>query len=398
MKRRQVLKSALALGASMGAPRLSFAAGAGDNRFVLVILRGGMDGLAAVPAWGDNNYRSLRGSLALNRPGGSKGILDLDGFFGLHPSLPNMHALYQQKELIVAHAVASSYRERSHFDGQKQLENGSNSPLGARDGWLNRALQHMQGEGNTAIALSQNVPLVLYGDDPVNSWAPAALPEADDDTIRRIAGMYESDAFFHEQFSSALDTRAMAEGLQGSGMGRRRGGRAMQDMEVYVKAAGRFLRDEDGPRIAVLESDGWDTHANQGTDRGQLANRFAQLDKGLALLKKELGPAWKRTVVLVASGVGGPAAVNGAAGADQGTAGAAFILGGAVAGGQVMADWPGIGKSQLYQGRDLAPTTDIRSLFKAVLHDHLEISSAAIEKKIFPDSRLAMKTRQLMNA
>ena len=397
MKRRQILKSTMALGAAFGMPRLGFAAGTGDRRFVLMILRGGMDGLAAVPAWGDPDYRKLRGSLALNRPAEKKGLLDLDGFFGLHPSLVNLHGMYQQKELLITHAVASSYRERSHFDGQKQLENGTNSPLGARDGWLNRALKYMGNDHHRAIALSQNVPLVLYGEDVINSWAPAALPQADEDTIRRIAAMYESDAFFHEQFTAALDTRAMAADLQGKGR-MRRGGRAMQDMDVYVKAAARFLRDENGPRIAVLESDGWDTHANQGTDRGQLANRFAQLDQGLVLLKKELGPAWKKTVVLVASEFGRTVAVNGSSGTDHGTAGVAFLLGGAVAGGRLDGDWPGLKRSQLYQGRDLAPTTDIRSLFKGVLHDHLEIASSAIEKSVFPDSHLAPGARQLFNS
>lgn len=396
IKRRQFLQSGLAAAAMVSsAPRLSFAAGGGDRRFVFVILRGGMDGLAAVPAWGDSSYRSLRGSLALGKPGAAAGVLDLDGHFGLHPQFAGLHRLYQEGQMLVVHAVASSYRERSHFDGQKQLENGTNSPLGAKDGWLNRALQHLPEKNNAAIALAQNVPLVLYGDSRINSWSPAVLPEADADTINRIARMYESDAFFNEQFESAMQTRAMAEDLQGGAMSRRRG-RRMQDMDVYVKAAGRFLRDEAGPRIAVLESGGWDTHANQGAEQGQLANRFGQLDKGLALLKKELGSVWNDTVVLVASEFGRTVAVNGSAGTDHGTAGAVFLLGGAVAGGRVVGDWPGLKKSRLYEGRDLQATTDIRSLFKTVLHEHMRIPARALDQSIFPGSNKARRMTNLL--
>ena len=395
--RRGFLKSGL-VGATMlsGIDRVAFARTGGDARLVMVILRGGMDGLAAAPAYGDSAYRKLRGSLALKRPGSARAALDLDGFFGLHPNLKNLHAMYQQNEMLLGHAIATSYRDRSHFDGQKQLENGTDSPLGAQDGWLNRTLNYLPDASSEAIALAQNVPLILYGDTAVNSWSPSVLPEADSETIARIARMYEGDEFFSSQFESAMQTRAMADDLNGGGMMGKRRGRRNQDMDVLIKAAGRFLEDEEGPRIAVLESSGWDTHANQGSDSGQLANKFTQLDKGLALLKRELRGAWKNTVVVVASEFGRTVAVNGSNGTDHGTANAVFLLGGAVNGGRVVSDWPGLAKSRLYEGRDLKPTMDIRSLFKALLHDHLRVSSQALEKTIFPGSSQARKVQDIL--
>ncbi len=399
IKRRELLKQGMAATTLFGlGNRFAFANAETDSRFVFVMLRGALDGLAAVPAYADSAYRNQRGSLAIARPGSANGALNLDGFFGLHPSLTAMHDMYQEKELIVAHAVASSYRDRSHFDGQKQLENGTGSPLGAHDGWLNRALTMLPGFAMNAIALSQNIPLVLHGDAKVNSWAPAVLPEADSDTIERIAEMYEKDEFFFEQFESALKTRAMAGETGNGDMAGRRMGRGGQNMDAFVKASGRFLRDEDGPRIAVLESNGWDTHANQGAHTGQLANKLSLLDKNLALLKKELGKVWKNTVVVVVSEFGRTVAVNGSNGTDHGTAGAAFILGGAVNGGRVVADWPGLASSRLYQGRDLKPTLDVRAIFKTVLHEHLHLSGKALETTVFPDSGRVNGIRDIISA
>ncbi len=390
LNRRRFLQSGIAGSVMFSSlDRLAFANTAGEARFILIILRGGMDGLAAVPAYAESDYRKLRGNLALGGPGSSDGVLDLDGFFGLHPNLTQLHALYNSKELLIAHAVATSYRQRSHFDGQKQMENGTNSPLGARDGWLNRALPLIPGKGHEAIALAQNIPLVLYGDTRVNSWSPAVLPEADADTLARIGKMYEGDHFFSSQFASALQTRAMAEAIADGEMAGNRRGRGRRNIEVTIKAAGQFLQDARGPRVAVMESSGWDTHANQGAGKGQLAGKLAQLDANLALLKQALGEVWKTTVVLVASEFGRTVAVNGSNGTDHGTGNIALLLGGAVNGGRVISDWPGLSKSALYEGRDLKPTMDMRSLFKSLLHDHLHIASRSLEQTVFPDSSQA---------
>jgi len=398
LKRREFMRIVLGSAACAGSPaRMTLAAAPGRSRFVLVILRGALDGLAAVAAYGDPAYRGQRGALALPRPEAEGGVLPLDQLFGLHPALSGLYSLYQERQLLVAHAVATPYRERSHFDGQKLLENGTGHPLGARDGWLNRALAALPGlhsGSEAAIALAQTVPLVLYGEQPVSSWAPSVLPAVDPDTLERIAAMYREDAFFADQFNSAQTTRDMAAEVTTAGSsGHRRG---PGQFSVLIEAAGKFLGEADGPRIAVLESSGWDTHANQGSSNGPLANRLAGLDRGIGLLKQGLGPAWQDTVVVIASEFGRTVAVNGSNGTDHGTAGVVFIAGGAVTGGRVLADWPGLATSQLHEGRDLRPTLDMRSLFKTVLHDHLRIPAQTLENDIFPDSRTALLLQDLI--
>jgi len=373
----------LALGPLL--PRLAFADADTDARFVLVILRGALDGLAAVPAYGDGNYAGRRGELGIGSP-----EYKLDGTFALHPALTHLQQRYQAKELIVFHAVASPYRERSHFDGQDLLENGTTG-TSARDGWLNRALPALplaktRSTEQIAMALAQNVPLVMRGEARVNSWAPSRLPEADSDTLQRIADLYATDQYFASRLQSAL----AADSVAGEGMD---GGKNRRDplnaIGAVASAAGKFLAAEDGPRIGVIEVGGWDTHANQGADQGQLANRLRGLDQGLENLRTALGPVWKDSAMLVVTEFGRTVAVNGTRGTDHGTATCAFLLGGAVAGGRVIADWPGLATSALYEGRDLKPTLDLRSVFKGVLAAHLGVAERDLEERVFPDSRAA---------
>jgi uncharacterized protein (DUF1501 family) len=367
--------------------RVAFANADTEARYVFVILRGGMDGLAAVSPYADGQYKKLRGTIALSSPSENNGALDLDGFFGLHPSFKNLHHMYRQNDALVFHAVASAYRDRSHFDGQKLLENGTDHPLGADDGWLNRALNSLSGKQGNAIAMAQKVPLVLYGDHQVNSWAPASLPGTEEDTLDRIMRMYQTDDFLMTQLQSAIETRDMADSMNMDRAGGRQ--RGPGQLTAFIEATGKFLTDADGPRIAVLESTGWDTHANQGSANGQLANQFRNLDEGLKTLKDALGQHWNNTVVTVVTEFGRTVAVNGTNGTDHGTASAALMLGGAVNGGKVITDWPGLSKAELYENRDLRPTLDMRSLFKSVLHDHMKVSMNSLDKTVFPDSNQA---------
>jgi uncharacterized protein (DUF1501 family) len=394
--RRAFLSGALAAGATALLPRLAFADVATDARFVLVLLRGALDGLAAVPAYGDGSYAAKRGALAITAP-----QLKLDGMFALHPSLTQLHERFQAGELIVFHAVASPYRERSHFDGQDLLENGTSTPKAAHDGWLNRALPLLpeakqRATDRVALALAQNVPLVLRGDARVGSWAPSRLPETDSDTLQRIADLYSTDQYFASRLQSALAADEVA-GAGGEGMsaGRRD---PLNALAPVAAAAGKFLADADGPRIAVLEASGWDTHANQGAERGQLANRLRGLDQALHSLRTSLGAAWTRSAVLVVTEFGRTVAVNGTAGTDHGTATCAFLAGGAVAGGRVVADWPGLANSALYEGRDLRPTTDLRSILKSVLATHLGAAESGLEEQVFPGSRAARPLERLVKA
>jgi uncharacterized protein (DUF1501 family) len=386
MDRRTFVISSLLGGAAAFLPRIPLAATRTDARFVLVILRGALDGLGAVPAYGDGNYASKRGQLAITAP-----AQKLDGMFALHPSMTHLYERFQQKELIVFHAIASPYRERSHFDGQDLLENGMSQLKGDRNGWLNRALPTLpaaksRSTDKVALALAQNVPLVLRGDAAVNSWAPSRLPNADGDTLERIADLYSTD----EYFASRLQAAIAADGIAGEGMNAMQGKRdPLNGFSAVTSAAGKFLSASDGPRVAVIEVGGWDTHANQGAEQGQLANRLRALDQGLEQLRTSLGSVWKDTAMLVVTEFGRTVAVNGTRGTDHGTATCSFLLGGAVTGGRVMADWPGLATSDLYQQRDLKPTRDLRSVFKGVLAAHLGASESDLETKVFPDSRTA---------
>ena len=376
-------------------------ANAGDGRLVFIILRGALDGLSAVPPYGDPDYSRLRCELALGAPGSADGCLRLDGTFGLHPSFGFLHECFGAGELTVFHAVATPYRERSHFDGQDVLENGLTRPHAAQTGWLNRALVNLAPPQREAgVALGQNLPLMMRGPAAVASWSPSRLATLDNDTLQRIADRYAGDPLLSHRLSDALASDAIAtagaESMGGSDAAgnsallAKAGGRAASNRYAeLIHATAGFLRAPDGPRVAVFDTTGWDTHANEGSAEGQLAARLGALDGALRTLKDELGSVWSRTAVMIATEFGRTAATNGTRGTDHGTASAAFLLGGAVRGGRVIADWPGLSPSALYQGRDLRPTTDLRSLLKGVLADQLRVSNRALENEVFPESGTA---------
>jgi uncharacterized protein (DUF1501 family) len=402
LARRRFIALASLAGASALLPaRFAFAdAPAQQNRFVFILLRGALDGLAAVPPCGDPAYAGLRRDAAIAAPGGgSDAALPLDGTFGLNPALGFLHEAYAARELLVMHAVATPYRERSHFDGQDVLENGGVQPRATQSGWLNRALQALpvaqRSPGrDSGVALGQNLPLVMRGAAPVVSWSPSKLPGLEHDTLQRIADLYSTDPLLSQRLADALAADAVAAGAQQdaadptmtsmAAMQPARG--AAQYIEI-VRAAGGFLRAQDGPAVAVFDTTGWDTHANEGAAQGQIAVRLGALDQALRSLKESLGPVWNHTAILIATEFGRTAALNGTRGTDHGTGAAAFLLGGAVRGGRVLADWPGLAVSALYQGRDLKPTLDLRSVMKSVLRDHLQVPSRALDEQVFPGSR-----------
>jgi uncharacterized protein (DUF1501 family) len=419
LKRREFLHAgALALGGTFLTSRLAFAStGNTKSRLVFIVMRGALDGLAAAPPYGDSDYAGLRRELALKAPGSPGGVLPLNGFFGLHPSLTFLHDSYTARELVVFHAIASPYRERSHFDGQDVLENGSSQAHAVQTGWLNRALASLQsGHGQSkelGVALGQNIPLVMRGPASVTSWSPSKLAALDDDTLERITDLYAGDPLLAARLADALAADVIAESaaspMQAAAAPAATSGPAnalpnqslpqrakpMRYTEL-VRAAAGFLRRDDGPQVAVFDTTGWDTHANEGNAEGQLAGRLAALDAGLRTLKEELGPAWADTAVVLATEFGRTAATNGTRGTDHGTATAAFLLGGAVQGGRVLADWPGLSAHSLYQGRDLKPTTDLRSVLKGVLSDHLLVSSSVLETSVFPNSADARPIKDLL--
>ena len=397
IRRREILKAAGLGIAVSGLPGVAFANADTDSRLVLVILRGAVDGLAIAAPYGDGNYEKVRGELALPAPGTDHGLLKLDGMFGLHPSLQGLYRDFRNDEALIVHAVASPYRSRSHFDGQDVLENGGARVGAARDGWLNRAIAPLGGSlgHEIAIALAQNTPLVLRGDTSVTSWSPSQLPDASDETIARLQDLYAEDEFFATRLAQALKAQSIASGMGGMGATGRRGN-DVAFLKTMMASTARFLTAADGPRIAVLEAGGWDTHANQGASSGALARRLAGLDSGLSALRAGLGEAWDYTVVAIVTEFGRTVRVNGTRGTDHGTATAAILTGGAVNGGRVIADWPGLAANNLYQGRDLQPTSDLRSLFKGVLVEHLSVPEALMNNSVFPDSAAAPLMRDLI--
>jgi uncharacterized protein (DUF1501 family) len=346
--RRQFLRLSAAGAALLIAPRIAFARAATERRFVFIIQRGAADGLSIAPPQGDPAFASLRGALAET----ANPALKLDGMFGLHPALTQIGGLYAKKQALIVHAVASPYRERSHFDGQNVLETGGQRPYQVKDGWMNRLVAQLPRDGGEAIAFAPTVPLALRGGADVTSFAPSALPQAPDDLLVRVGQLYAQDAQLGPLWQKAMETRGMAGDANGPGGAR-------QDPASLGKLAAGFLARPDGPRLAMLETGGWDTHTAQA---GRLAAQLRALDTLVAALRDGLGAVWSDTVVLIATEFGRTAAVNGTGGTDHGTGSAALLLGGAVKGGRVVADWPGLGAGALYEGRDLRPTTDLDAL------------------------------------
>jgi uncharacterized protein (DUF1501 family) len=382
-------RRALLPGASFAAwaflPKFARAGDGRDPRLIVIILRGALDGLATVAPLGDPDYAGLHDSIALTSDGPRAAAM-LDSFFALHPAMPEFARMYREKHAAVVHAVATSYRERSHFDGQDVLESGFAGPGRVQSGWLNRALETLpKGERvMSGLAVGPTTPLVLRGAAPTVGWAPVALPQADDDTAMRLVELYR-------QRDPALAS-ALSQGLQldktarGDEMTRKSGTNNAGAMRLVARGAAKLMSADDGPRIAALAFDGWDTHANEGGPVGRLAQLLSGLDGALAEFERGLAERWRETVVVVVTEFGRTARVNGTDGTDHGTGTIALLAGGAVKGGRVISDWPGLTPASLYQGRDLAPTADLRAVFKGVLHDHLGLAERVLADTVFPDS------------
>jgi uncharacterized protein (DUF1501 family) len=362
-----------AAGAVLATPRLALAAAATDRRFVFIILRGAMDGLAAVMPVGDPAYAALRG--AFGPPPNAGAPLSLGSDFALHPALVEIGALYGKREALFVHAIASPYRERSHFEAQNVLETGGTAAYALQDGWLNRLLPLLPRAGEPAVAIAPTVPMALRGPAPSTSFAPSQLPQADGDLLARVGALYAGDAQLHALWRAAIDARTMA--------GSDAAGKA--NPEGLGKLAATFLAKSAGARVAVIELGGWDTHSAQA---GRLNSQLKQLDTVIAALRTGLGPAWADTVVVAATEFGRTAAPNGTGGTDHGTGGVAILAGGAVAGGRVIADWPGLAPAQLYEGRDLRPTTDLRALLAGLAAAHFSLDPVLVAKTVFAGADL----------
>ena len=401
--RRELLLGSGALFAWAHVPKLARAEGR-DPRLLVIVLRGALDGLAAVAPVGDPDWKRLRGDKALALDG-TPAALPLDGFFALNPAMPNLHRLYNAGAATIVHAAATPYRERSHFDGQDVLESGLPKPGAVTTGWLNRALAALEPEGRAnargrhGFAVGPVTPLVVRGPAPVLSWTPPRLPPASDDTIMRLLDLYRhTDPALARVLEERLGFAAIARagGMDAMPANGQRPGApatpaagAAQVRAFFAEAAGaaaKFLARPDGPRIGALAFDGWDTHANEGELNGRLAALLGALDGAVAAIETNMGAAWRETVVAIVTEFGRTARVNGTEGTDHGTATVAFLAGGALKGGRVVADWPGLKDASLHEGRDLKATADLRAMLKGLLKDHLRVDEKALAGAVFPDS------------
>ncbi|RBP17569.1 uncharacterized protein (DUF1501 family) [Roseiarcus fermentans] len=404
LSRRGFIRAAGGFGVACGFGFLAApasAASARDPRFVVIILRGAMDGLSAVPPVGDPDYATLHGDLAF-AASGDRAALPLDSGFGLHPSLAAFKTLYDLKQAMVVHAVATSYRDRSHFDGQDVLESGNPGPGRTDSGWLNRTLAALPGPAKGAIrglGVGATAPLVIRGPAPALGWAPpGGLAPAGADLTQRVLDLYaHSDAVLGERLHAAVAAeKVAAEGGGEPGSTKKPGGGPVDQMRAAAAGAGRLLATPGGPRLAALAFDGFDTHQNEGAAQGLLAQRLQGLDASFEALHASLGEAWKDTIVIAVTEFGRTVRVNGTHGTDHGTATAALLAGGALAGGRVVADWPSLRPERLYEGRDLYPTADLRGVIKGLIAEPFGLSAKALAETVFPDSAQVAPTRGLI--
>jgi uncharacterized protein (DUF1501 family) len=394
--RRHLLLSSGTLFAWAYLPKVARAEGR-DPRFLAFILRGALDGLATVAPVGDPDWVALRGEDALTLQGKTP-ALPLDSLFALNPAMPNLQRMFAAREAIIVHACATPYRERSHFDGQDVLESGLTKPGASESGWLNRALASLtpgarvDPNGSKAFAVGPVTPLVVRGPAPVLSWSPQRVLPASEDTVHRLLALYRQK---DPKLAQVLEEDAKLKAIeQMSDMAQKPGAPKVVPQPGDVRAyfaevagtAAKFLAQPDGPRIGALALDGWDTHFNEGIARGRLAQLLGALDDALAAVKTNMGPAWRETVVALTTEFGRTARINGTLGTDHGTGTVALLAGGALKGGRVIADWPGLKPADLLEDRDLKATIDIRGVLKGILRDHLRADERALATNVFPGS------------
>jgi len=389
MSRRAMLGVTAGLFSWAYMPRFAEAAST-DPRLLVVVLRGGTDGINMVVPLGDPHYVSMRGSIAI--PAAS--TIPLNSFFGLHPAMPKFGAMFQAKDAAVVHATCVPMRNRSHFDAQDNLESGLPGKLSANStGWLNRLLTALPAgapvKTHGAIEIN-DAPLILRGPAPVLGWSSTWFEAYENPGLRLVRSLYRArDQEMYDMLERGLEANRLAGGYNDGDISMLRKG---------FRGAGRLIGSPNGPRIAVLAVDGWDTHSDQGGTTGFMADVMAELDTAIDDFKTAVGAAWKDTVMVAATEFGRTVRTNGDDGTDHGVGTVALLAGGAVNGGKVFGDWPGLAPNQLYEDSDLWPTTDLRSVFKGVLRDHLGVARNLLNGPIFPDSAGATPFRNLIKS
>ncbi|MDP2579348.1 DUF1501 domain-containing protein [Shimia thalassica] len=405
LTRRSFLARTAAIGCSAAASPLltpvSFAAGPWDNRLVVIILRGGLDGLDAVRPWGDPEFALARPRLATDH----NGAHDLNGFYGMNPALAPLMPLWQAGELGFAHAVSQPYREkRSHFDGQDLLEAGIPTLKdGIKDGWLNRMLQDIPGvRADTAFSIGSENMLLAQGAAPVSSWSPDVDVTMSAQGVRLLELTMKTDPALAEAMAQALvladsdGDGVVPDGSDDDMMAMMQSNMKPQNarkshLRIADFAAAQLVADT---RIVSFSLGGWDTHANQTARiKGPLSN----LADVLLRLKEGCGPSvWGRTTVVAMTEFGRTVRENGTKGTDHGTGGVMIMAGGALRGGQVFGQWPGLAEADLYDRRDLMPLDDVRRYAGWAIRSSFGLDRAQLENHIFPGIELGDDPNMLL--
>jgi uncharacterized protein (DUF1501 family) len=368
------------------------AAGSAGRRKLLIVVfqRGAVDGLNMVVPFGDADYYRARPSIAVAKPGGSDGAIDLDGFFGLHPRMSPLKSLWDNRSLAIVHASGSHDSTRSHFDAQDYMESATPGIKSTRDGWLNRYLQNAQSANNPlrGIALTKQMPRSMQGAAPALAiGSTEEFTVADMSARTSFEELYEAaqqdkalrstaNEAFGAMKTLAGKTAGVYRPANGASYPRSPFGQAMQEIA-------RLSKSDVGLEIAFAESTNWDHHVNEGAATGQIANRLADFANGIAALANDLGEQMADTVILTMSEFGRAVAENGSRGTDHGHGNAMLVIGGNIKGGQVYGTWPGLSVNDRYEGRDLAVTTDFRDVFGEVVLKHLGADGPAAAR-IFP--------------
>ncbi|MGJ8630442.1 MAG: DUF1501 domain-containing protein [Glaciecola sp.] len=383
LSRRQFVKmagSGIALLSFPISSSLAFeksATAANNPKIIWLMLRGALDSLHTIVPTFDPQLKHYRPTLSTSF---KSALLPLDKGFALHPALSNMHQWYQEKSLLPIVAVSSGYQQRSHFDGQDFLESGK-AEIDHDSGWLARALDQ---RGKRALAISRSIPITLRSSNQVRTWYPSKLKSADTNIYAQLSKLYQSDTLLNESLERGLTVRDLLDKKQS----KKRQGKFID----LTKACANLLTNQnENIDCAMLEFGGWDTHSNQSN---RLERNLNELDQGLGELKEGLGKEWQNTVIIIGTEFGRTVKENGTGGTDHGTGSALFLAGGAVQGGRVLGDWPGLETSQLFEQRDLMPTSNSYSWISNVLANHWQIPESALQHvfpNITPNSEVLIK-------
>lgn len=395
--RREVLKGLLAAAGLALLPlgRNGWALSSPESqgkRLIVILMRGAVDGLSVCVPYAESAYYELRPNVAIAKPGQKDGLIDLDGFFGLHPSLAAVLPLWQERSLAFIHASGSPAETRSHFEAQDILETALLNSAQARQGWLNGLAQVLPDNHapTRAISAGNVLPKIFQGPATVSTLPTNLRPSkvqtpenaALEHKFEQLYAPHPELAALYRQATAARET--MLHDLQDEMENAGKGAPAGDAFIAVCRKAAEMMRNDAGIQLMFMDAGGWDTHVNQGNAKGQLANKLEKFGQGIAALAQGLGPVYKDTAILAMSEFGRTVAENGNKGTDHGHGNVAWLLGGAVNGGKVHGRWPGLQHDRLWEGRDLAITTDFRALTGAVISGHFRLDREMV-RRILPD-------------